>query len=247
MPTGYCTIDDVRWAMDKSDLTGSLGADNNEAVVRAIAAQTEWVNRTIKRHWYLPNGLDEDDRGLIPAEPRTRDDEESIPTGGAHLVGDPVTPKTWQGSYTRVTLARREASAINKLLIRTPDGYEDWVSSNEYSGGPWPDGLGEDYFLRTDSGISQVYIDTENLLDEDGEPLIDGYANAVYVEFDYGEAELPQNVRRAVAFRAAAELLLDDDSALGIPDNGQLVNPESKKQAMQSKAEELLNEVYTSG
>ena len=247
MPTGYCTVEDVRWALQESELSGSLADDNNEAVVRAIAAQTEWVDRTIKRHWYVPAGLEEDTHDLIPTVPKSRDDEESIPTGGAHIVGEPVTPKTWQGSYTRVTLARREASAITKLLVRTPDGYEDWVASDEYTGGTWPEALGDDYYLRTDSGISQVYIDASNLLNEDGEPLIDGYAGAVYVEFDYGEEGIPQNVRRAIAFRALGELLIDDESALGIPDNGQLVNPETKKQAMEAKAEELLDEVYTSG
>lgn len=241
MPEGYCTVDDVRIALQEAELTGSLAAGENEAVIKAIAAESEEIEKSLRRHWYVPGGVADDPDDLIPTAPLTRDDEESIPTGVTVVDGTTPKPKTWQGSYTRIILARREATAINELRVRTPDGYVDWVADPDYDGGTWPGALGEDYYLREDSGISKLYLDTDNLLDADGEPLIDGYANAVYVEFDYGEPELPENVRRAVAFRAAAQLLIDDDSALGIPDNGQLVNPETKKQAMEAKADELLD------
>ncbi|QLK25414.1 hypothetical protein HYG81_15170 [Natrinema zhouii] len=242
--TGYCTVDDVRRAKQDSELTGELVSVNNEIVVDAITAQTEWLEKKLSRHWYVSTRPDEDTHGLLPIGPKSRDDEEDIPTGGASIVGEPVTPKTWQGSYTRIELDRRDAESITELLVRTPDGYEDWVGSSEYSGGTWPDALGDDYYLRINNGgVSQLYLDTENLLDEDDEPLLESYSNAVYVTFDYGHEGIPDTVRKAVAMRACAKLLIDDESALGIPDNGQLVNPESKKQAMESAAEELL-EVY---
>jgi hypothetical protein len=67
------------------------------------------------------------------------------------------------------------------------------------------------------------------------------YNNAVRVTYDYGLDSIPQTLRRAVAMRAAAQLLApDDDAALGIPDNGNLVAQESKVRALERQANELL-------
>ena len=243
MPTGYCTVDDVRRAKQEGELTGELVSKDNEIVVDAITAQTEWLEKSLSRHWYVSTRPDEDTHELLPTGPKSRNDEEDIPTGGASIVGEPTTPKTWQGSYTRIELDRRDAQAVSELLVRTPDGYEDWVT--EYEGGEWSDALGDDYYVRVNNGgVSQLYLDVENLYDADEEEYkLDTFSNAVYVTFDYGHEGIPDTVRKAVAMRACAKLLIDDEAALGIPDNGQLVNPESKKQAMESAAEELL-EVY---
>jgi hypothetical protein len=245
MPTGYCSVEDVRHALQEAEFTGAAAEADNAIVVKAIASQTEPLEKELKRHWYEPSGVENDPQGLIPIAPKSRDDEEDIPTGGAHLVGEPVTPKTYQQGYTKIRLARRDAKSVSQLLVATADGYEDWVASNEYDGGSFPAALGDDYYLRENNGgWSELYLNADHFLDEDGEPLVDSFANAVYVFFEYGHEGLPDNVRRAVAMRAAAQLLApDDDAALGIPDNGNLVAQESKVKALERQADELL-EVY---
>ena len=249
MPEGYCTIPDVRRALQESvdefD-SGAWGAASHQVVVDAITAQTEPLEKELKRHWYEPDGIDEDEQGLIPTQPKERDDEEDIPTAAAFIADeDGPVPKTSQGDYAKIDLARRDADSVSTLLVRTADGsYEDWTQ--EYAGGTWPDAVGDDYYLRVNNGgWSRLYLDTMNLLeaDEDDEYVLESFANAVYVTWTYGHEGIPQNVRRAVAFRAGAELLMDDQANLAIPEDSQLVSAESKKQAMEDKADDLL-EVY---
>ena len=238
---GYCTLEDVRRALREAGLPGDVQQDKRIAV-DAIVAETEPLQRSLKRHFYEPNGIDEATEVDIPTEPKTRDDEESIPTGGAHIVGEPVTPKTWQGPYTRIELGRNYAEQINELLVQGEDGtYTDWVASDEYAGGQWPDAVGEDYFLRINNGgVSHLYLDSQNFLDEDGKPIVDSFANVVYVEFDYGHEGIPQAVRRAVALRAGAELV--EEAVIEIPSNATVYNIETKAEKMREKADELLEE-----
>jgi len=234
---GYCTLNDVRRALREADLPGDISQDPQIAA-DAITAETEPLKRSLKRHFYEPQGTNEAS-AIIPTEPKTRNDEESIPTGAGHIVGEPVVPKTWQGPYTRIELNRRYVKSIDELLVRTPEGYEDWVASNEYVGGMWPDAVGDDYYLRINNGgLSHLYLDTANLLDEDGEPLIDGYSNAVYVTFSHGREGIPQAVRRAVALRAGAEFA--EEATIQIPANATVYNVEAKAERMREKADELL-------
>ena len=247
MPVGYCTLEDLRRALQKSDLPGDIEQDQSLAV-KAISAQTEWLEKTLKRHWYAPAGadiLDEADAIDIPTEPKSRDDEEDIPTPAAFAVDDDgSTPKTSQGSYAKIDLARRDAESISALHVRTEDGtFEDWAGSSDYTEGTWPPS-GEDYYLRVNNGgWSRLYLDTENLLeeDEDDEYVLDSFANAVYVEFSYGHEGIPETVRRAVAFRAASDLV--EEAAVQIPNNAEVYGVESLAEQFERKAEELL-EVY---
>ena len=248
MPTGYCTVEDVRRALQKtidSFDSGAWGADDHQTVVDAITSQTEWLEKTTKRHWYEPNGITEDDKDLIPTSTKSRNDEESVTTGGATVVGEPVTPKTWQQGYTKLRLDRRDAGAVEQLLVAGEDGFEDWTASDEYAGGQYPDALGDDYYIRVNNGgWSELYLDADHFLDADSEPILDSYSNAVYVTFEYGHEGIPKNVRRAVAMRAGAQLLApDDEAALGIPEQSSLQSVETKVQALERQAEELL-EVY---
>lgn len=246
---GYCTIDDVRRALQDTEASfssGALGANGNAMVVDAITAQSEWLEKTIKRHFYAPNGIDEDSQGIIPTTVNSRDDEESIPTGAAAVISGTPTLRTAQGSYTRIRLARRHAETITQLLVNMgSEGYVDWVADSDFDGGRWPTALGEDYYLRVNNGgRSELYLDTDRLYDAaTNEWKPDSFVNAVYVSFEYGHEGIPETVRRAVAFRAASELVLDDEFATAIPDDGQLTNVETKAGAMREKAEELL-EVY---
>lgn len=241
--TGYCTLEDVRRALRKSDLPGDVGQDEQIAV-DAITAETEPLEKSFKRHWYASEGdpiLNEADAIEIPTAPRTRDDEEDISTGAASVVGEAVTPKTYQQGYTKIRLARRDAKSVSQLMVATEDGYEDWVASDDYEGGSFPDALGDDYYLRVNNGgWSELYLGADHFLDEDGEPIPDSFANAVYVEFSFGHEGIPRAVRRAVALRAGAELT--EEAVIQIPDNATVYNVETKAEKMREKAEDLLEE-----
>jgi len=242
--TGYCTLEDLRRALQEAELPGDIQQDKQLAV-DAITAQTEPLEKSLKRHWYAPTGsaiLDEATEIDIPTEPKSRDDEEDIPTSSAFIVHDDgPAPKTSQGSYAKIGLARRDARAVDALHVRTEDGtYEDWVGSNDYSEGSWPPS-GEDYYLRVNNGgWSRLYLDTDNLLEdgEDDEYVLDSFANAVYLEFSYGHEGIPQNVRRAVALRAASDFV--DEAAVQIPENARVRSVESLADQFERKAEDLL-------
>lgn len=84
---GYCTLEDVRRALRKADLPGDVSQDE-EIAVDAIVSQTRWLEKTLDRHYYEPDGLDEDDRGLIATDANSRDDEHDIPTHGGFVHGE---------------------------------------------------------------------------------------------------------------------------------------------------------------
>lgn len=263
----YCTVPDVRRALqetiDEFD-SGSWGEANHQTVVDAIKAQEDWLDKEIDAHWYESGGIDEDSEDVIPSSPKTRDDELNIPTTSVVVAGRQPDPELWNGWYTRVKLPRKYVQSVDALHVRMPDGYEDWTST--MSGGTYPTDLGEDYMLRVNNyGVSYIYLNTYHFLTDRAKKILDNvsnyqtnrydrrrlsgveeqwtvdtWANAVYAEVTYGQDGIPATIRRATAFRAATELLMDDQANLGIPENSQLVSVESKKQAMEKKAKELL-------
>ncbi|ELY96760.1 hypothetical protein C482_15336 [Natrialba chahannaoensis JCM 10990] len=237
---GYCTVEDVNRVIHESDFTGGLESADNQAVVDAITGLTEWLHEEHDRHWYDPDGTDEDDHDLIPTEPKTHQEDEhdipSIPHAGpqqmqvaaSHQVRYPVRHA---GPYTRVQVSRRDIVEITELLVRDRSGdVTDWVEKHE-------EGRGQDYYLNSDdsSGITYLYLHTGTL------PNLRDYGNAVIVSYDWGIEGLSSTVRRAVAQLAAAELLASSDEAgLGIPENANLQATESKVQAMERQAKEKL-------
>jgi hypothetical protein len=246
MATGYCTLEDLRRALQEEELPGDVQQEQDLAV-DSITAQTEWLEKSLKRHWYAPDNADilsEASAIEIPTEPQSRDDEYDIPTGAAMVAGEDPAPKTSQGDYAKLELARRDADSVEALHVRTADGtYEDWAASDDYTEGSWPPS-GEDYYLRVNNGgWSRLYLDTTNFLEdgEDDEYVLDSFANAVYLEWSYGHSGFPQTVRRAVAFRAASDFV--DEAAFQIPDNVRVQSVEALADKFERKAEELL-EVY---
>lgn len=231
--TGYCTHEDVRRALQETDIAFDDAELSGEYVTDAITAQTDWVDETIKRHWYDPDGLEEDTEGLIPSEPRTREDEEDIKTRSAFVVDDDgPEPKPSHATYTRIRLARRDVGDIRSLYVLNGDGeYVDWVEDNDIESGRF----GDYYVQVNNEGWSELYLDIDQLDD------LDSYSRAVYVEYDYGHEGLPKTLRRGIALRAGADLIRDDESAVGIPDSGQLVELDTKADAMESRAEEYLD------
>lgn len=238
MPTGYCTVEDIRRALRDADLPGDASQDR-DIVIDAITGQTEWLNETTHRHWYEPAGISEDTDGLIPTATKTHTNEAIDIPSSPHAQHDQLIragqsrrPIQTSGPYTQVKLTRRDVTQLSALEVRQRDGgFTDWVADSDYTSGP-----GNDYYLQVDDsgGFTDLFIDTRSL------PRLDHYGDALRVTYDWGIEGLPRTVRRAVALRAAAQLLLDDAAALGIPENASFVAAESKVQAMERQAEELL-------
>ena len=235
---GYCTPDDVRRVMQDASFSGALDEDDNQAVVNAIAAQAEWLQETTNRHWFVADPGE--DESLLPTDPLTHSHDELDVPSSPHADNAQMQTAAWRqrrypvrhaGPYTRVKLTRRDIVDVTELLIRdSTGGVTDWVETKT-------EGRGDDYYVQSadHSGTSYLYLHTGAL------PRLRDYDNAVVVTYEYGIEGLTRTVRQAVAMRATAHLLApDDDAALGIPDNGNLVAQESKVKALERQAEELL-------
>lgn len=268
MPTGYCTVDNVRRALQEAGLPGDAEQDR-DIVIDAIAAQTNWLERNTKRHWYVSGGISEDTDDLIPTSTNTRDDEHDISTHGGYVVGaygsSPSKATATTGTvfsssssgpqpkeeirlafgdldddtipaYTRIRLERKDVDAVNTLnVVNVDGGFDDWVASNDFSGGVGNSHRGEDYWVRINNGgVSELYLDV-HAMDDD----IPSLSNAVYVDIDYGHEGLPRNIRRGVAFRAAADLT--EEAATQIPDNARLRSVDALADELREQATDLLS------
>lgn len=224
---GYCTVEDVRRLLRERELSGALEEAGNQAVVDAIAAQSEWLQETTNRHWFEPDGVEEDDHGIVYAEPLVHDrDVQDIRTKSAFLLGEEPEPKS------SLQLARRDVRELTELLVRNADGgYDDWVDDTDYT-----EGLGADYHVLVDDadGWSDLILDTDTLED------VTDFNRGVIASYEYGIDDLTATVRRGVAALAVLLILADDEAALGIPDNGQLVPADSKINVVREEAERLL-------
>jgi len=262
--TGYCTIPDVRRALRSANLPGDVEQDKDIAI-DAIAAQTRTLEKELGRHYYEPSGITEDNENLIPTSVNTRDDEHDLPSHGAEVFGSEEPQRVSVESrtvfstgpsddikerirlatgdldddtiptYTRIRLARRNADAVNTLnVINENGGYDDWVASNDYGGGVGTSSRGDDFWVQINSGgVSDLYIDVHSIDDD-----IRMLSNAVYIDYDFGTSEIPRNVRRAVAFRAGADLV--EEAVINIPQNVTLYNIETKAEEMREQADRLL-------
>ena len=147
-------------------------------------------------------------------------------------------PRKETPAYTPIELARKDVTTINELLVTNAEGgLDDWTGPN-YTGGIGKANQGADWWVRVNNrGVPQLYLDI-NALDDDLASL----SKAVYVDFAYGDSELTMTVRRGVAHLAAAILIVDDEFQAGLPDNGQLINVETKAERWERKGKELLAE-----
>jgi hypothetical protein len=188
-----------------------------------------------ERHRYSPNS-----DALLEAGPRherRRHDYREPKREIRVAIGEYHDGYDDRPAYTRLTLDRRDADAVNKLLIIDEDGsYTDWVAESDYDGGVGLTHRGEDYWVRLNNGgVSELYIDIHSLADD-----IASLSNAVYVDFDYGHEGIPRAIRRAVALRAAAYLA--EEAVIEIPQNATLYNIETKAEEMRDEADRLLKE-----
>lgn len=245
MPEGYCTVDDVRRVLQETIAdfdSGAWGADNNQVVVDAIVSQTQWLRDATDRHWYEPGGLEEDDQSIIPTEAKTRSAEEqdipSTPHAGPSQMQVAASrqeryPLRNNDPFTRIRLDKHYAGSLTAIEVKDASGtYTDWVAADGYD-------EGQDYALYVEPGStsSPSFVD----LRARRLPRLDNYDNAVRVSYEYGAEGLSRTARRATAMKAAAQLLApDDEASLGIPENANLQTVETKVQALERQAEELL-------
>lgn len=240
----YATPDDVRHVLQVKGLAdpGQAGgsATGKDHVRAAIAGQSEWLQETTNRHWFEP---DVDPEGTdLYTEPLThRNDEVSIPST-PHADNRQMQvaasrqaryPVRHGGPYTRVKLTRRDVQEITELLVREPGGgYGDWIADDAKV-----EGRGEDYYVQKDDdvGFSRLYLHTRHIR------ALSGFANAVVATYDYGIEGVTDTVRRAIALKATAQLVHDDDASVAIPNDGSLISLESKAEAMEREAEELID------
>jgi len=240
MPTAYATVGDVRRALQEANFSGALAEDTNQVVVDAITSQAEWLRAKTDHHWYEPDGISEDSRNLVPVEAKTRQVEEHDIPSTPHPQHSTLYqadrgryPRRMNGPYARIRLDKHAATTLTAVEIRGSGGsYEDWTTDPGKT-------KGEEYALYVEPGStsSPSHLD----LHVGALPRLRRYEGAVRVSYEYGIDELSSTVRRAVGMKAAAQLLAPDDEAtLQIPDNANLQTVESKVDALERQAEELL-------
>lgn len=240
MPEGYCELDDVRAALKEKNLQGQLQEPD---VTPAIEGVSTAIRKESGRHWYDSTGTASD---YVPTAPRSvtnvRLDIPSSPHAqdrqlfhGGSRVRYPVTV---EGPYCRLRLPHGHVDTVDALKVRDrTGGVTDWTTTNDHV-----EGIGEDYYIREEDadryGASYLYLRARSI-----GPRTD-FQGLVTVDYSYGidsDSEPWDDVRRGVALRAAAQLVRDDDTQVGIPDSGQLVSLESKAQAMERQAGNLLS------
>ncbi|WP_273835133.1 hypothetical protein [Halococcus sp. PRR34] len=244
MATGYCTVEDVKHALQER-FEGSQPSTAN--AISAIAGENDWLRKKTKRHWYDPDYSDDGTTSTPSIDPPT----EPITVGGEtcdipsspHAPHGQIThheerryPKTQRGYYVRVRLDRRHAQGIDSLLVREGSDFEDWVADPDKT-----EGRGDDYYLDVDphTGRSAVWIDARSIA-----PALD-YEGAVVASYTYGEPVdsfetdgFP--ISRAVAMRAGAELVIPQDSNVQVPDSGNLTSVKTKAEELREDADRLL-------
>jgi len=242
MTEGYCTVEDVRRTLQDAELTGALAEDDERAVVQAITAQSEWLRATTGRHWYEPDGIEEDTHDLVPTELKSRDGEEHDIPSTPHPQHSTMFnerrgryPLKMVGPYTKVRLDKHYAEEITALDVRDVSGsFEDWMEASDKT-------EDEDWELYVEPGSSSspsyAYLNVHSL------PPLQHYSGAVRVSYTYGDEGIPGTVRDAVSLRAAAKLVIDDEEVTAIPDSGQLISVQTKAQQWRDAADDLL-EVY---
>ena len=246
MSTGYCETDDVRQALQETELSGPT---NSTIVTSAVTAVSRWFARATNTHWYDSNAgtnslLDtaaasaSDVRLDVPSSPHRQDRQLFRETYGIRY------PVTKNGPYARVRLPHPYVSSVTKLFVRDRGGdVEDWVAASDKE-----EGRGEDYYVarrgQNSYGRTYLFIRAESI-----GPRVD-YGGLLTLEYDYGldwQTEEWDDVRRGIANLAAAEVV-DDDSVLAqIPDNGQLVGVQTQHQNLIDTADRLLNPHLSGG
>ena len=238
----YCTLEDVREVLQKAEISFGDAELADEFVEAAIFGESEWIQEDTNRHWYDADAEIDDPDDILADGPLTHEhDEKDVPSSphsdhvqmfGRGRGRQARYPTRFAGPYTRVALTRRDVSEITELLVRQQDGsVDDWLANGRRS-----EGRGEDYYVQIDDalGMSRLYLNSKSL------PRLSDFGAAVVATYDYGIPQIPKTVRTATACFAGAHLLRDDESAVAIPDSGQLMSLETKADKLYDRGMRLL-------
>lgn len=235
MPDGYCERDDVRRALQKSSFDGAIGQDGDIAD-DAITGLAQWVRRKTRHHWYDSGG----GTTLVPSGPRTVSNIRLDVPASPHTQDRQVFhhhdgiryPVTRAGNFARIRLPHHDVESIDTLEVRQRDGsFDDWVASSSKASGP-----GEDYYLETrgdEFRRSYLYLRAGSI----GSRV--DFTGLLRLGYSYGtdaQDDEWQTVRRSIAMLAAADVVLDEDVTSMVPDNGQLINVQTKAERYVQRA-----------
>lgn len=253
MTTAYATPDDVRRALQEPEHPGLTGSLEENNVVPPLASISEYVATEGRTHFFDSAG---DDGSLVPTEPRTATDvvvdvpSSPHPQRGQrhHGRSDARYPVTRHGQYARITLPHAHVRSLLALYVRQrgrgrrSDGTSNWIADDRRT-----EGRGQDYYvLQPDDkprGRSYLYIHAPTL-----GPRYD-YEGVLTLNYEYGAdaaaGDRWDDVRRAVAQLAVAQLAVDDDVRTAIPDSGQLIGVDTRRQASIDDATRTLEPYLT--
>lgn len=234
---GYAEVEDVKSVM-QDDFRGSTPTEQQAA--DAIAGLTEYLRRETRHHWYEPSG----EADLVPTSPRSvtnirRDVPSSPHTQDRQIYRDESGiryPVTQAGRYSRIPLKHPGVETIDTLQVRQRDGsVEDWVAASDKQ-----EGRGEDYYALSEGDEfeqSYLYVRASSL-----GPRTD-YNDLLTVDYSHG-VEINGTVRRGVAALAAADLTMDDNVQQAIPDDGNLIQVETKADRYVNQAMRVLGPFF---
>lgn len=148
-------------------------------------------------------------------------------------------PDNTNPAYTPIELNRKDVTAVNELMVVNADnGFDDWTA--EKTGGVGNSFRGDDWWVRVNNwGVTTLYLDVQSLPED-----IPSLSTAVYIDFDFGDDIIPMSVRRGVAHLAASQLVVDEEFMAGMPDQGQVINVETKSQKWERQGYRLLDKHF---
>jgi len=236
----YCEEGDVQEALQEADASMGEGPLDTATVKTAIYSASRWVKEATGSHFYDSGGstdlvstsaADTTNRLLdVPSSPHRQDGQlfRHAENGRTNIT----YPNTQVGQYVKLRLPKRHVESIDMMEVREAGGdWEDWTASGNYT-----EGRGEDYYHRTEggqNGRSYLYVHAGAI-----GPHKD-FNDLIEVDLTYGldwQDSKWADVRRGVAMLAAAELVADDDMITQIPENGILMNLETKAERLANRA-----------
>lgn len=240
MVTGYCEPEDVRQALQRESLSGSVDITLVEPDILAVS---DWLRKQSGRHWYDSSLTDA--TAVVADGPRTATNVRLDVPASAHAHDRQIHfgesgvryPVSSDGPYCRLPLAHAFVSTISGLRVRQRDGsVVDWTADPDKQAG-----RGADYYLREHDqegyGRSVLRVHERSI-----GPRID-FGGLIEVDYEFGldAADEPwQDVRRGVANMVAAQVIVEDDVLTAIPDNGQLIGVDTKAERLLTRGEKYL-------
>lgn len=253
-PPAYCTLDEVRRALQKPSLDAPSGESGDgplaeDIIADAIRSASSWFRRTTRTHVYDP-GADTSKSVHLPIEPATastvRRDVPASPhrqqgqlfSGGRRTATggrDTSYPNTVAGPYAKVRLPHRAVQALDALDVRDRDGgVTDWTTDPGFE-----QGRGEDYYVATDgtreTAPSHLFIRAASI------GARQDFTDLLELTYTYGydlsdDATEAGDIRRGIAALAAAVVVADDNVLTALPENATLVGADTEVQQLIDQA-----------